>query len=446
MPLTNLSISNVGPFEEVEFEFDRQVNVFTGPNNTGKSSALSVLGDIAVYPFSFPDKLLHPGRVGSFICNFSNHSNKEFSGQLPCRVVTQFDHGPQDDYWTKERSDEHISVLGTIGYSKFIPALRRSTDYRSPGPTVKRTEDYTGGHSGGAERDRRLHFQYRREVEARSDHPELKKRLSLISDDPSLVSDEAVIQKMIELHYRSYLKAQPRLSELLVQIGELASTISAGFINEFNGVDEDPNGFFPQFDTVDGPMPLNTLSQGTQSIIQWLAYLLIDYAEYYGFPEDLQDKPGTLIIDEIDAHLHPSWQRRIIPTLTQHLPNLQIFCSTHSPLMLAGLKEGQIQLLQRDESNRITVSRNTVDVDGWTADEILRNFLGVHDPTDLETVGRLEKLQYLRGRDDLSAKELDELNNLRRAVSQGLLNGPLSPHLEQLAETLAAADADSTRS
>ena len=56
---------------------------------------------------------------------------------------------------------------------------------------------------------------------------------------------------------------------------------------------------------------------------------------------DLTEKPGILIVDEIDVHLHPSWQRRIIPALTKNFPNLQIFCSTHSPLMLAGLGEGR---------------------------------------------------------------------------------------------------------
>ena len=59
-----------------------------------------------------------------------------------------------------------------------------------------------------------------------------------------------------------------------------------------------------------------------------------------------------MIVDEIDAHLHPSWQRRILPTLTRNFPNLQIFCSTHSPMMLAGLKAGQVQLLRRDENGR----------------------------------------------------------------------------------------------
>ena len=87
----------------------------------------------------------------------------------------------------------------------------------------------------------------------------------------------------------------------------------------------------------------------------------------------MTDKPGILIVDEIDVHLHPSWQRRIIPALTKNFPNLQIFCSTHSPLMLAGLGEGQVQLLNRDADGKVVVSPNRWDMAGWSAEEILRS-------------------------------------------------------------------------
>ena len=186
-------------------------------------------------------------------------------------------------------------------------------------------------------------------------------------------------------------------------------------------------------------MPLNTMSQGTQSIVQWLAHLLIGYAAYYDFPKNLEEKPGVLIIDEIDAHLHPSWQRRIIPALTNNFPNLQIFCSTHSPLMLAGLKAGQVHLLQRDESNKVTVSRNEEDIAGWSADEILRSFLGVPDPTDQETVDQLERLRELRRKRDLSPEESEELESLRDAVSEDLLSGPIAAQMERFAQALERA-------
>ena len=446
MPITSLHITNVGPFEDIEFTFDDHINVFTGPNNSGKSSALWVLGDISVYPFIFPKKLLRSEKEAIFEAQIPGVLNNRFSGMLPCRVITQGEQSVDNPYWTAERTKEHLSVLETIGYSKFIPALRRSTDFRSPGPTTTKNADTHERDEHPTESFRQVTSRHRRQPRRRvaEQEPELQRRLALISDNASLVSDEDVIQRIIELDYRSYLQNRPILKDLVNKVGELASAICQDFPVTFMGVDEDDNGFFPKFDTIDGAVPLNTLSQGTQSIIQWLAHLLIGYSEYYDFPDCLESKPGVLIIDEIDAHLHPSWQRRIIPTLSNHFPNLQIFCSTHSPLMLAGLKEGQIQLLQRDNDDRVTVTRNLRDVEGWSADEILRTFLGVNDPTDLETVRRLEKLQDLRGRTELSADEMKELEDLRSSVSQDLLKGQISTQLSNLVESLVAHGTDSS--
>ena len=386
MPITKLSFSNVGPFDDIEFEFDPQVNVFTGPNNSGKSTALWVLGEIAVFPFSFPTKLLRHGRTANFELHLKADVERMFGGPIPL-TARERDPNIRDSVWaaTEEYRYYVTGLLDTIGFSKFIPALRRSTDFRSPGPTPAHAEQVET-----------------RKTEAEQLSSDLRKRLTLVSEDASLVSDEAVVQEIIDLDYRSYLRDDPAFRNIIEQIGEVAFEITDGFLIEFSRVTEDDYGFFPEFSTVDGPMPLNTLSQGTQSIVQWLAHLLIGYAAYHDFPKTLKDKPGILIIDEIDAHLHPSWQRRIIPTLTKHFPSLQIFCSTHSPLMLAGLKAGQVQLLQRDEDNRVTVSTNEVDLVAWSADEILRNFLGVRDPTDKGTVVQLEKLRELRRKRDLS--------------------------------------------
>ena len=425
MPITKLSFSNVGPFDEIEFEFDPQVNVFTGPNNSGKSTVLWVLGEIAVFPFEAPRKLLRNRSAANLEVHLQRDSEYAFTGQLPLTDwETESDHLEGELTSTEESFTYSSHVLEMIGFSKFIPALRRSTDFRSPGPTQAHTEQ---------EEARRL--------EAEQLSPDLRKRLTLASDDASLVSDEAVIQEIIDLDYRSYLRDDPALRNIVVQIGEIASEVMDGFPIQFTGVREDNIGFFPGFSTVDGPMPLNTLSQGTQSIIQWLGRLIIGYAAYYGFPETLEDSPGVIIIDEIDAHLHPSWQRRIIPTLTDHFPNLQIFCSTHSPLMLAGLKAGQIQLLQRDEDNRVTVSRNEEDVTGWSADEILRGPLGVRDPTDQGTVKKLERLRELQGKHELSTEESEELESLSDEVSEDLLSGPVAAQVDRFIQALEQAKA-----
>ena len=436
MPIVSLRFTNVGPFDEIEFEFDGQVNVFVGPNNSGKSTALMVLGLILVYPFLFPKKLLRNAdakfethiRMGSEVLVFRDIISSYRSIWVPT------------DFWSGAQSRGSEGV----GYTTFIPALRRSTDFHSEGPLSRQRLE-----SRDRSERERLRKQYEDfgyvlpdELHPIAEDPELRRRQVLVSSDASLVSDQAVIQKIIELDYRAYRQNQPSIRQIINKVAALASEITEGFPIEFLGVGEDTKGLFPQFRTPDGDIPLNVLSQGTQSIIQWLAHLLIGYAEYYDYPPDLEDKQGILIIDEIDAHLHPSWQRRIIPTLTKHFPNLQIFCSTHSPLMLAGLKAGQVQLLKRDDKGKVNVSRNETDIVGWSADEILRSFLGVPSPTDLYTVKHLDRLQELQLRENLSEEEAKELEQLSHTINQDLLGGPIASQVERLADLLKQARAE----
>ncbi|MYB47907.1 MAG: AAA family ATPase [Dehalococcoidia bacterium] len=398
MHLSKLFFTDLGPFDEIEFEFDEHVNVFTGPNNSGKSTVLLTLGEIAVYPFALPEKLLRAS-APKFRVELST-GRKVFKGTIPIDI---------DEF------DDFVKLMTQIGYSSFVPAIRLSTDFRAKVPTVPKPSD---------DEEHYKHFE------------ELWKRTRLIHTNPSSISDEAVVQKIIELDYRAYRRDSPTVRNIIDKTVTIASEITESYPLRFERVDEDEDGLYPQFDTPDGLMPLNVLSQGTQSLVQWLAHLLIGMAEYYDYPEDIEKENGILIIDEIDAHLHPSWQRRIIPALTNHFPNLQMFCSTHSPLMLAGLKTGQVQLLDRDENGKVTVSRNEQDIVGWSADEIMRSFLDVPNPTDLETVQNIERLQELRQIDGLTDEQTSELNRLRETVRRDLIGGPLATELDELRSIL----------
>ena len=434
MPITKLSFSNVGPFDEIEFEFDPQVNVFTGPNNSGKSTALWVLGELLVYPFTMPARLLRSDLPPWSLAVSSSSGIDSVEGTLP--------------------TDPHL-LLGAyekIGFTCYVPAQRHGTNFRSKGPTVSQdTEtrldeevetfyqelpvDAKGMGMEAIRQAIRLSARRMRET------PELAKREKLMLSGSSLVNDNTMKQKIIDLDYASYRKSQPDIRANIDKLALVASEITEGYPIHFLEVAEDSEGLFPKFQTPGGALPIEVLSQGTQSIIQFLARVILGYAEYYDFPADLEDKPGVLIIDEIDAHLHPSWQRRIIPALTNHFPNLQIFCSTHSPLMLAGLKAGQVQLLQRDEDNRVTVSRNEDDIVGWSADEILRGPMGVGDPTDLRTVEKLEKLRELRRKQDLSPEESEKLERLRGEVSEDLMSGPAAAQVDRFIQALEQAKA-----
>ena len=177
-------------------------------------------------------------------------------------------------------------------------------------------------------------------------------------------------------------------------------------------------------------MTFPELSHGTRSVFAWVSQFVLGMARHHEADkyDDWKRGTGILIIDEIDAHLHPSWQRRVIPTLTRHFPNVQIFASTHSPMMVAGLRAGQVHLLKRNEAEQVEWSRNEQDIIGWTADETYRTFLGVLDPTDSTTAGAAAELRWLRDqgplRDEIAEeKRQEEMQRLRQLVDRDLLAG-----------------------
>ena len=186
------------------------------------------------------------------------------------------------------------------------------------------------------------------------------------------------------------------------------------------------------------PLHVSVLSSGTQGTLLWVYALAVEMAGHYEFELGWENKPAILLIDEIENHLHPTWQRRVIPALLEHFSGLQIFATTHSPFVVAGLKAGQVHLLKRDSEGRVTASTNTEDIIGWTADEILRTMMDVDEPTDQLTVDRTNRLRELRRQEKLTSAEESELNTLRRQVSEALLfkGGPIEAQRERYADLM----------
>lgn len=433
MPVSRLKISNVGPFSNIEFRFDSQVNVFVGPNNSGKSSALAALGDVCVYPFTIPDKLLHD-EPAKFTVHYQvdGQPSKQRSGQLPIRGSPAKSIG----YWTRQRWRSWQKVIEKLELAVFVPAIRQSTDFRSKGPITEKKNEKTKL----AEKDVAVWFdsEMGRYVEALpSETPVLvAKRKASFGESAYVIDDERLVQRMVELDYRAYRVGDPSIRQVIDTIAAISSEITDRFPVKFAGIGEDANGLFPRFETPDGIVPLNILSQGTHSIIHIIASIIFAFAEYHKFTKNFTKSAGILIIDEIDAHLHPSWHRRFIPALRKHLPNLQIFCSTHSPLVLGGLEAGQIQLLQRNADGLITVSTNEHDIVGWSVDEIMKFILQISAPTDIETEKMLQRLGHLQQRKRISAAERDEMNTLRKRVSSALISAPVEKEIEKIKEIL----------
>lgn len=98
---------------------------------------------------------------------------------------------------------------------------------------------------------------------------------------------------------------------------------------------------------------VSQLSQGEKSLIA----LVGDIARRLAMMNPDMDNPlqgdGIVLIDEVDMHLHPSWQRRIIQQLTNTFPNCQFVLTTHSPLVISECKDALIYSLSDGEITMI---------------------------------------------------------------------------------------------
>jgi len=111
------------------------------------------------------------------------------------------------------------------------------------------------------------------------------------------------------------------------------------------------------FDTDDGTVPLKQLSDGYQSVAAWTGDMLFRITETFGDYTRPLDARGLLLIDEIELHLHPRFQRDLRAFLQGRFENFQVLATTHSALTAQQAGEGELWVVQRDAKTVPDVTR-----------------------------------------------------------------------------------------
>ncbi len=102
-------------------------------------------------------------------------------------------------------------------------------------------------------------------------------------------------------------------------------------------------------------MQFKQLPDGLRSIIGWLASCVVKLDMLHPDVESPLEQPLILLLDEPDAHLHPAWQRKLIPAVQSLLPNAQIFVATHSPFVISSVNHGWIYVFKADADGNVTI-------------------------------------------------------------------------------------------
>jgi predicted ATP-binding protein involved in virulence len=132
-------------------------------------------------------------------------------------------------------------------------------------------------------------------------------------------------------------------------------------------------------------------------------------------------KPSVLLIDELDGHLHPKWQRAVLPALQKALPDVQIIVSTHSPFVISSCRDAKVHVLQLDEEGNASV-RPPMDAPiGESLMATVQDVFGVESRFDVETereLGRWNDLQKRKSGARLTPEEQSELARLTAELAE----------------------------
>jgi predicted ATP-binding protein involved in virulence len=175
-------------------------------------------------------------------------------------------------------------------------------------------------------------------------------------------------------------------------------------------------------------LPFAMLSDGYRNMVAMVADIawrasVLNPQSYERAPEATK---GVVLIDEVDLHLHPSWQRRVLTDLKEAFPLLQFVVTTHSPQVLAGATQDEVRVLHLEGGPTSPF------VQGRDSNSLLEDVFEVSE-RPLEMKEQLETLSELIDRDDLEAarNRLAELEKLLgpedpaivRAQTELLLSG-----------------------
>ena len=432
MFIAEMTIKDVPPFSgEVDFKFDKRVNVFIGPNASGKSTLLQQMLDNYRREWAYGNldntsepKLSIPN-VQPFHLTSSehfvfaledqdadDHRNLRYDVIIVPATRVRYGVAPQKDAPITDNEDHDFFGVESL------PEALYQDHIHSTISALQRIIQGNPVEDDAVPEDRE-----------HADHQLLHPFVvGAAEEDPQKAGRG--LNQAISVAYscakeicREVIQGNAPLNEQVVNEVESESGLAALDARLELGL---------RVRTSDRAVPsLNVaaLSAGTEGTLWWTRLIALSLLFMHEFEPGWQKRRAILLIDEIENHLHPTWQRRVIPALLEHFPGLQIFATTHSPFVVAGLKAGQVHLLNRDENGVVTASANTENIEGWTADEILRVFMGVDEPTDETTAQAAQRLRRLRDEgaraDEREENERQsEITRLRQIVDRAALSGP----------------------
>ncbi len=197
--------------------------------------------------------------------------------------------------------------------------------------------------------------------------------ISLFSEGVSLINAE---EWLLQTDYaRRYAESEELIgvqsSSQFDQIVDVLKNILVDIDDiRIRFIDDIPPHPRVEFKTPYGWVHINDLGLGYRTAIAWMVDLAVRMFRRYPNSPDPLAEPAIVLVDEIDLHLHPRWQRSIMSFLSDRFPNTQFIVTAHSPLVVQAAQNANIVLLRR-EGDRVIIDNDPDIASNWRVDQIL---------------------------------------------------------------------------
>ncbi|UII72458.1 AAA family ATPase [Pseudomonas sp. HN11] len=373
MNLTKLRLENFRRFAELEIDFDQKLTVIAARNGQGKTSILEAIAT-ALGPF-----------VGAFDHGVSKHIER--TDARYARVGEGFENVPQfpvvvsakmakpDVEWqralngpknrTTNKEAEPLAFWG----KEFQSLVRKSSDVSLPVVRYYSSRRLWVSHknvSGKA-------------ILTESRTAGYEDCLSVFSTFVQLQEwmKKATLASIQQKEQSGYEKSdlEPRLQGIRDAVDKiLVDEGWSGF--HYSVVFEELAMSHPDH----GALPLSLLSDGVRAMITLVADLALRCARLNGHLKHRAplETRGIVLIDEIDLHLHPAWQQRVMANLRNAFPEIQFVVSTHSPQVLSTVERKNIRVVFQDMAGQWKAISPSQEVKGIESAVALNDIMGVN--------------------------------------------------------------------
>ena len=450
MKIRKLQLKNIGVFDDETIKFQEcpkgkaEIHIFTGQNGSGKTTILMALASIFDnYTVSenptlgWTDEEARFAYINIKTNNFFNRIKKPWEESLISFDVENL--GERRNHcaepYTRHFEPEFDKEVWSFStYDKENDTDRKLFNYKFASKYSFAAFAFSGYRQIQSERVEAIY-------EPKEFNP-LSQSLEFVKDYSK--ENQITINQLIANNISKSAiekgrneKKSKKFANVIKSIEQALSEIT-GWRIEFD-LETEPTNLITKVNGEE--LDFDVLPDGLRSLISWIADLA-GRVDLLKWQDDLPifEKNLILLLDEIEVHLHPAWQRKVLPVVQKLFKNSQIFVSTHSPFVVNSIDDAWVYKLEL-ENGKAKVAEIVESENSNSITQVLREIFGVDYWFGWEVQNKFDEFKKLKnkiisnGADEATEKKFLEKARLLANEPNDQLKQIIKKDIEDLNET-----------